>query len=68
MNKLASELLNSKNQSHVFHLRTNSYAIHITMEEYYTAITNELDRLVEAYQGIFGDVEFDTEYKIFKMK
>lgn len=54
MDELVSLLLQSKNQAQVFHWRTGSYSSHITLQEFYEKITEEVDRLVETYQGNYG--------------
>jgi plastocyanin domain-containing protein len=60
MKELASILLHSQIQTHVFHLRTNSYAAHKALQKYYEGIDVLVDGLVEAYQGRHGIVEFDA--------
>jgi DNA-binding ferritin-like protein len=61
MKNLASVLLHSNTQSRVFHLRVSGHgsnAIHKTLEDYYDAIVDIVDTMVEAYQGKYGLVEF----------
>lgn len=60
MKELASVLLHSQTQAHVFHLRTNSYAAHKALQKYYEGIDPLVDGLVESYQGRHGLIEFDT--------
>jgi hypothetical protein len=60
MKELASILLHSQTQTHVFHLRTNSYAAHKALQKYYENIDPLVDGLVEAYQGRHGLIEFDA--------
>ncbi len=62
---LASYLLHSQTQVHVFHLQTDSYAEHKALQGYYEAIDGLMDSLIEAYQGMNGIVE---EYKSFPIK
>jgi hypothetical protein len=62
---LASYLLHSQTQVHVFHLQTDSYAEHKALQDYYEAIDGLMDSLIEAYQGMNGIVE---EYKSFPIK
>ena len=63
--KLASILLHSQTQVHVFHLQTDSYAEHKALKGYYEAIDGLMDSLIEAYHGMNGIVE---EYKSFPIK
>lgn len=52
VNDFISVLLFSRNQAHVFHWQTNSYAAHMAFEGYYDGIVELVDSLVESYQGI----------------
>ena len=54
MNTFISLLLASRNQAHVFHWQTQSYATHKTLNEYYDNIIDLVDELVEGYQGKYG--------------
>lgn len=51
MQELASRLIHSQSQSHIFHLQTGSYAEHKALQEYYEGIDGLMDSLVESYQG-----------------
>lgn len=55
-NRLVSMLLHSRNQAHVYHLLTNSYAQHKALGKYYEAITDLLDTYAEAYMGKYGRI------------
>ena len=46
--------MNSREQAHVFHLKTNSYAQHKALEKYYEGIVPLLDDWSEAYMGKYG--------------
>jgi DNA-binding ferritin-like protein len=55
--KLISTLLESRNQAHIFHWQTTgvgSYAAHIALNNYYDALPDLVDVLVESYQGKHG--------------
>jgi len=54
---LVSELMHSRNQAHVFHWQTKSYAKHIALGGYYDEIIGLIDGLVEAYQGKQGIIK-----------
>ena len=51
MDVMASHLLFSQTQAHVFHLQTGSYAEHKALQGYYEGIDDLVDSLVESYQG-----------------
>ena len=50
----------SRTMSHMAHLKTKSYATHITLNEFYEEIIDLADSLIEAAQGQYGilDVPF----------
>lgn len=55
--KYIGTLLESRNQAHVFHLRTQSYAQHKALQKYYDNIVDLIDAYSETYQGMYGLIE-----------
>jgi len=55
--KYIGTLLESRNQAHVFHLRTQSYAQHKALNKYYASIVDLIDSYAEVYQGMYGLIE-----------
>jgi len=53
---LVSRLLDSQRQVHIFHLQTKSFAEHKALQDYYDAIGDIVDGIVESYQGKYGIV------------
>jgi len=51
MVELASILVHSQTQTHIFHLQTDSYAEHKALQTYYESIDGLMDSLIESYQG-----------------
>ena len=51
---LIGTLMQSRNQAHIYHLQTNSYAQHVALQGYYEGIIPLIDGLVESYQGQYG--------------
>jgi hypothetical protein len=51
MDELASRLIHSQTQAHIFHLQTGSYAEHKSLQKYYENIDDLMDSLIESYQG-----------------
>lgn len=47
-------LMQSRNQAHIFHLQSTSYAQHVALQGYYEGIIPLIDGLVESYQGRHG--------------
>ena len=57
MEELASILMHSRTQAHVFHLGVSgpgAFAAHMALGTYYDEIVDLLDGLVESYQGKYG--------------
>ncbi len=47
-------LMQSRNQAHIYHLQTTSFAQHTALQAYYEGIVPLIDGLVESYQGAYG--------------
>lgn len=63
MEELASILLHSRNQAHIFHLGVKgpgSHAAHLALQAYYEGIIPLVDGLVEGYQGKYGIIKFKS--------
>lgn len=61
MEELASILLHSRTQAHVFHLGVSgagAYAAHVALQGYYEEIVGLTDGLVESFQGKNGLITF----------
>ena len=52
--RLVAVLMHSRDQAHLFHLMTKSYAEHKALQKYYEKITELLDDYAEAYMGKYG--------------
>lgn len=55
--KFALELLNAATVAHILHLQSRSYAQHMALGEFYEALPELVDSVVEAYQGKYGIIE-----------
>lgn len=51
---LIGTLMQSRNQAHIYHLQTQSFAAHMALGTYYEGIVGLIDGLVESYQGRYG--------------
>jgi hypothetical protein len=47
-------LMQSRNQAHIYHLQTESFAAHKALQGYYEDVVDLIDGLVESYQGRYG--------------
>lgn len=52
--KFVSTLLASREQAHVYHLLTRSYAAHKALQAYYEGIVDLVDKYAETYMGKTG--------------
>jgi len=62
--KMVSHILHSRNQAHIFHLQTESFAEHMAFQAYYEGIVDLLDVLVESYQGKNGIIKKYTSFSL----
>jgi hypothetical protein len=51
---LINRLFDARNAAHIAHWKTKSYAEHKALGHYYEDVIEQLDDLIEAYQGTFG--------------
>ena len=66
ISQFISTLMASRDQAHIFHWQTNSYAAHKALNEYYDEIIELVDGLVETYQGRYGIIRGYTSPATFK--
>lgn len=66
--EMISLLLHSRNQVHILHLQTKSYAEHKALNEYYDEIVDLVDGLVESYQGKYDILKGYKSYDIQEYK
>lgn len=66
--EMISLLLHSRNQIHILHLQTKSYAEHKALNEYYDGIIDLVDGLVESYQGKYNILTGYKSYDISDYK
>ena len=52
--ELVSRTFAARDVAHREHLRTRSYAEHVALGDFYTTVIEQIDSIVEAYQGKFG--------------
>jgi hypothetical protein len=52
--ELIDRLFHARNAAHIAHWKTKSYAEHKALGHYYEDVIEQLDGLIEAYQGTFG--------------
>jgi hypothetical protein len=54
INELVERVFATRNLVHFAHWNTNSFAAHSALGDLYDSIVDEVDNLVETYQGEFG--------------
>jgi hypothetical protein len=62
--EMISLILHSRNQAHIFHWQTKSYAEHKALNDYYDEIVPLVDGLVESFQGKYGIIQNFKSYEI----
>jgi hypothetical protein len=63
--EMICNILHSRNQAHVFHLQTRSFAEHKALNDYYDGVVGLFDGIVESYQGKYGIIK---NFKTFKIE
>lgn len=54
LGKFLGTLMSSRNQAHIFHLQTPSFAVHKALDKYYSGIIDLIDSYAEMAQGRYG--------------
>jgi hypothetical protein len=62
--KIIPILYSFRQQLHIYHLQTNSYARHKAADELLEALTDFIDKFVEIYSGKYGKVSFKDDVSI----
>ena len=55
--QLVENVFAARNEAHIAHWATKSFAEHMALNEFYDNIVDLIDKLVEAYQGCYGLIE-----------
>lgn len=61
VSKLFGSLMAARQQAHILHLASRSYAEHKALGSFYEDLTGLTDSLVETYQGQYGLVEIESK-------
>lgn len=51
---LVARVFSARNIAHLEHWRTKSYAQHMALNDFYDKVIDDVDSIVEAYQGAFS--------------
>lgn len=63
MGEFILSLLHAATNAHLLHWQTKSFAEHMALGEFYEAFPGLIDALVEATQGVTGEIiEFPADY------
>jgi arginine utilization protein RocB len=57
--KFVSRLFEARDNAHVEHLKTKSFAAHSALNEFYNDILDQVDSFIESYQGKHGIVNIE---------
>jgi hypothetical protein len=55
--ELIDKTFKLRDAAHIAHWKTKSYSEHKALGNFYEDVIDDLDKLIEAYQGVFGIVE-----------
>jgi hypothetical protein len=66
--EMVCNILHSRNQAHVFHLQTQSFAEHKALNDYYDGVVGLFDGIIESYQGKYGIIKNFKTFKINQYK
>lgn len=65
--RVISTLFNSREQAHIFHFQTTSFATHKALNKYYDEIVELVDDYVELFQGRYGIITgYQPQSKFFE--
>jgi len=56
---LVSKIFSTRNAVHLAHWKTKSYAQHVALGDLYDHLIEDIDAVVEMYQGMFGLIKVD---------
>ena len=59
--ELVSKVFNTRGYVHLAHWKTKSFAEHMALGDLYEEVIDGIDKLVEAYQGVFGLIDNEIE-------
>lgn len=63
MGEFILSLLHAATNTHILHWQTKSFAEHMALGEFYEAFPDLIDALVEATQGVTGEIiQFPADY------
>ena len=63
MGEFILTLLHASTNAHILHWQTKSFANHMALGEFYEALPDLIDALVEATQGVTGQIiQFPADY------
>lgn len=60
ISRFVSRLFEARQVTHIFHLKTKSYAEHKALDEFYNGILDLADNFIETYQGQYGIINVYT--------
>ncbi len=64
--ELAGRVFATRNAAHLQHWATRSFSEHMALGEFYDAIIDKVDKIIEAYQGAYGLIGDVTIPKVDK--
>lgn len=59
--QLIERMFDLRNAAHLEHWKTDSYAQHVALGDFYDSVIELTDKYVEAHQGTFGIIETESK-------
>lgn len=56
MGEFVMKLFDARTSTHIQHLQSNSFAVHMALAGFYNGIIGLTDGIVESWQGIYGEI------------
>lgn len=64
VNDFVIKMFEARQQAHVLHLKTRSYAQHMALGSFYEDILDLIDEFVETYQGEYGILDLGKDLSV----
>lgn len=58
INELICRVFYSRNSAHLEHWKTDSYAKHVALGDFYDGVIDKIDGIVELFQGLYSKINF----------
>ena len=64
VNNSCNNVLLMSLQAHIWHLTTKSYSVHMILDDFYNAMKEKADNLIETFIGSGGEFKINTPFEL----